>query len=119
MKITGGIMGEKNQEITDYIAKYETSKKKRLDTIRTMIHESVIEINEKMWTKVPCFYTDKTKIVIRVFNDHINLVADSVLQYKDELMDYEITPKGMLQIFDNQELPCATLKKIFCECEKK
>ncbi len=111
-------MGERNHEITGYIAKYETAKKERLETIRIMIHESITEIHEKMWTKVPCFYTNRMKIIIRVFDDHINLVADSVIQYKNELTGYVITPKGMLQIFDNQELPKATLKKIFCACEK-
>jgi uncharacterized protein YdhG (YjbR/CyaY superfamily) len=111
-------MGERNDEITGYIAKYETAKKERLETIRIMIHESITGIHEKLWTKVPCFYTDKTKIVIRVFDDHINLAADSVIQYKDELMEYVITPKGMLQIFDDQELPSVTLRKIFYACER-
>lgn len=106
-----------NHEITDYIAKFETVKRERLDIIRITIHECITEIQEKMWTKVPCFYTDKTNIVIRVFDDHINFVSDSVVKYKDELSQYKITPKGMIQIFDNQELPLDTLKKIICACE--
>ena len=111
-------MGLGNYEITDYIAKYEPAKRERLDTIRTMIHKSIPEIQEKMWTKVPSFYTDKTNIVIRVFDDHINFISDSVVKYKDELSEYKITPKGMLQIFDNQELPLDILRKIVCECER-
>jgi len=47
-------MGEKNNEITDYIAQYESAKRDRLDILRTLIHESITEIQEKMWTKVPC-----------------------------------------------------------------
>ena len=109
---------EKNQEITEYFSKYESEKLERLETIRTLIDDSIPEIKEKMWTKVPCFYTDKASIVIRVFDDHINIVADTVVQYKDELSEYKITPKGMLQIFDNQQLPLDTLKKIICSCER-
>ncbi len=105
-------MGERNKEITDYFNKYDDSKIAKLETIRTIIHENIQDIQEKLWTKVPCFYKDKWMILIRVFDDHINFIADSVVQYKDELKDYKITPKGMLQIFDNQELPEETLKKI-------
>lgn len=105
-------MGKRSQEITEYFTKYEAEKAERLETIRALIHENIPEINEKMWTRVPCFYIDKTSIVIRVFGDHINFIADTVVQYKSELIDYKITPKGMLQILDNQELPLDTLKKI-------
>lgn len=87
----------------------------RLEALRTLIHESIPEINEKMWTKVPCFYTDKITIVIRVFGDHINFITDKVIQFKDELFEYKITPKGMLQVFDNQQLPLGTIKKIICD----
>lgn len=105
-------MGKRNHEITEYFAKYESGKLERLETIRTLIHENIPEIKEKMWTKVPCFYNDKVSIVIRVFDDHINFIADTVSQFKDELVGYKITPKGMLQIFDNQEIPIDTMKKI-------
>lgn len=108
-------MGERNQEITDYFNKYEDIKKAKLETIRTIIHENIQDVQEKLWTKVPCFYKGKRTILIRVFDDHINFIADSVVQYKDELNDYKITPKGMLQIFDNQELPEETLKKIILQ----
>lgn len=109
-------MGTKIDEVTDYFAKYESDKIERLETIRTLIHENIPEVNEKMWAKVPCFYTDKKSIVIRVFSDHINFIADTVVQYRDELLEYKITPKGMLQIYDDQELPLSILKKIICTC---
>ena len=48
----GGTMGKRNQEITEYFAKYGPEKIKRLETIRTLIHESLPEINEKMWACV-------------------------------------------------------------------
>lgn len=39
------------------------------------------------------------------FKDHINIEAKTLVKYKDELADYKMTPKGMLQIFVNQEIP--------------
>jgi uncharacterized protein YdhG (YjbR/CyaY superfamily) len=105
-------MKDRNQEITEYFSKYEPYKCERLESIRSLIHDSIPDINEKMWTKVPCFYIDKRSIVIRVFEDHINFIADTVIQYKDELSNYKITPKGMLQIYDHQELPLDTMRKI-------
>lgn len=96
-------MEKRNQEITEYFSKYEPEKIKRLETIRTLIHESIPEINEKVWTKVPYFYIGEVSIVIRVFGDHINFITDTVGQYKDELLEYKITPKGMLQILHNSK----------------
>ncbi len=40
-----------------------------------------------------------------------------ITEYKNELLEYKITPKGMLQIFNNQKLPLITLKKIICACD--
>lgn len=105
-------MENRSQEITEYIAKYDVSKKERIDNIRNLIHEIIPDIGEKMWTKVPCLYLDKRSIVIRVFDDHINFIADTVIHYKEELRDYKITPKGMLQIYDKQDLPLETLRRI-------
>ena len=37
------------------------------------------------------------------------------MEHKEELTDYKITPKGMLQIFVNQDIPADILKQIFPE----
>ncbi|WP_041700250.1 hypothetical protein [Clostridium sp. BNL1100] len=49
------------------------------------------------------------------FKDHISIEAKAVVFYKDELTEYKITPKGMLQIFHNQQVPFERLEKIFKE----
>ena len=105
-------MNERSIEITEYFAKYSKEKIERLEIVRSLIHDNSSEISEKMWSKVPCFYNNKINIVLRVFDSHFNFITDSVLKYKDELTDYKITPKGMLQIYDHQELPLDILKKI-------
>lgn len=49
------------------------------------------------------------------FNNHINIEAKAVIQHKEELAGYKITPKGMLQIDLNQDIPHKVLKQIFAE----
>lgn len=41
--------------------------------------------------------------------------AISIIKYKEELISYKITPKGMLQIFIKQDIPVDVLRKIFKE----
>jgi hypothetical protein len=41
--------------------------------------------------------------------------AKAVIFHKDELSSYKLTPKGMLQVFHNQELPIELLRIIFKE----
>lgn len=49
------------------------------------------------------------------FKDHINIEAQAVIQHKEELACYKITPKGMLQIYLKQDIPYEVLKQIFAE----
>lgn len=105
-------MEKKNDEVTAYFMKFGFEKAARLESIRALIHEIVPEIQEKLWTGVPYFFTKKASIIIRVFGDHINFNARDVVKYCNELSAYKITPKGMLQIYDNQEIPRDALRKI-------
>ena len=49
------------------------------------------------------------------FKDHINIEAQAVIQHKEGLSGYKITPKGMLQMFLKQDIPYEVLKQIFAE----
>ena len=49
------------------------------------------------------------------FKDHINIEAKAVVDYKEEIAGYKVTPKGRLQIFLKQDIPVGVLKKIFAE----
>jgi hypothetical protein len=96
--------------------KYDPIKVERLKSIRNLIHENVPLINEKLWTKVPCFYIDNKSIVLRVFADYVTIFADPILLFKEELMDYVITQKGVLLIYEHQALPMEVLTKVFRLC---
>lgn len=87
-------MGNRKSKITDYMEKYDPIKVERLRNIRNLIHENVPHINEKLWTKVPCFYNNNRSIVLRVFADHVNIFAEPIILFKEELTDYVITQKA-------------------------
>lgn len=81
-----------------------------------VIYESTSRnIDEKLWAKLPSFYVNDNFIRLIPFKDHINIEAKPIVFHKDELTGYKITPKGMMQIFHNQQVPCELLKTIFEE----
>lgn len=81
-----------------------------------LIYESTsYNIDEKLWAKLPSFYLDNNFVRLIPFKDHINVEAKAVIFHKEELSEYKITPKGMLQVFHNQQVPCELIKVIFKE----
>lgn len=68
-----------------------------------------------MWAKIPSYYVGKSFVRLIPFKDHINVEAFFILNHKEELTGYKITPKGMLQIFLKQDIPAEVLRKIFAE----
>lgn len=81
-----------------------------------LLLESVeTEIEEKLWARLPSFYRDYRFVRIIPFANHINVEAKAILTHKDKLLTYKITPKGMLQIRHDQEIPVDALTLIFHE----
>ncbi|GKX65940.1 DUF1801 domain-containing protein [Inconstantimicrobium mannanitabidum] len=104
------------EDITNYLEKFEDNTKQRFCILNELIYQSTSQkIDEKLWAKIPSFYVGENFIRLIPFKDHINIEAKAVIFYKDQLAGYKITPKGMLQIFHNQEIPCELLKAIFKE----
>ena len=84
--------------------------------LRQLIFDSVnIVLEETMWAKMPSYYNGDKVVRLIPFKDHINVEVSGVIQHKDKLAGYKITPKGMLQIFLNQDIPAEVLKQIFNE----
>lgn len=103
-------------DISNYLDKFEEKTKQRFCELYKLIYESSSKnIDEKLWAKLPSFYVDNNFIRIIPFKDHVNIEAKAVVFHKDEMLGYKITPKGMLQIFHNQQIPCELLKTIFKE----
>lgn len=103
-----------NEDIQDYIEKYCTEIQNLFIQLRHLIIQSVPgEIEEMLWAKLPSYYVGKKFIRIIPFKDHINIEAEAIRNHKEQFEQFKITPKGMLQIYLNQELPDNALIIVF------
>jgi hypothetical protein len=113
-----------NEAVKEYIEKYSDEIRNLYMNLRDLIYESIpeesvenslVEIEEKLWAKLPSYYVGENFVRLIPFRDHVNIEAAAVLQHTEELKAYKLTPKGMLQISLNQSLPAVLLKCIFNE----
>lgn len=104
------------KDIFNYLKNFDEQTKQRFSMFYELVYESTSRsIDEKLWAKLPSFYVDNNFIRLIPFKNHINIQAKAVIFHKDELSGYKITPKGMLQVFHNQQVPRELLKIIFAE----
>lgn len=109
-----------NEQVKRYIDQYPREIIDMYNNLRQMIFDSVAcAPEEKLWAKLPSYYVGEAFVRLIPFKDHINIEAQSVMQYKEELADYKITPKGMVQIYLKQDIPRQVLKQIFAETLKQ
>ena len=73
------------------------------------------EIEEKLWAKLPSYYSGERFVRLIPFKDHINIEARTMTYHTEELKGYKITPKGMLQISPKQNIPSDILRSVFSE----
>ena len=102
------------EQVKVYLEKFPCEITDLFNRLRSLILESVsVEPEETLWAKLPSYYSGDSFVRLIAFKDHINIEASAITDYKEELTGYKITPKGMLQIFVNQEIPTDVLKQIF------
>ena len=105
-----------NEQIMEYIDQYPSGIIDRYHTLRKLIFDSApSEPQERMWARLPSYYVGESFVRLIPFKDHINIEAKAVSANKEMLSGYQVTPKGMLQIFLKQEIPAEVMKKIFAE----
>ena len=105
-----------NEQVKDYLEKYPSEIINMYNNLRKLIFDSVsCELEETLWAKLPSYYVGESFVRLIPFKDHINIEAQAVIQHKEELACYKITPKGMLQIYLKQDIPYEVLKQIFAE----
>lgn len=108
-----------SEDIREYINKYGSEVQNLFIEVRELIIHSVPgEIEEKLWAKLPSYYFGNRFVRIIPFKDHINIVAEAIIEYKTQLVQYKLTPKGILQIYLNQDIPKNVLATIFRETLK-
>ena len=107
-----------NEQITEYLAKFSEETVALFTALRELILEIQPSAEEKLWAKLPSYYVGESFVRLIAFKDHINVEAKAIPQFAEELSGYKITPKGMLQIYSKDQIPCETLKKAFAETLK-
>ena len=105
-----------NEQVKEYLEKFQCEITDLFGSLRSLIYDSVkATIEETLWGKLPSYYVGDSFVRLIAFKDHINIEAKAITKHKEELTGYKITPKGMLQIFVDQEIPVDVLKQIFTE----
>lgn len=102
------------KEIKEYLVKYSAEINSLYMKLRETVYSGAsCEIEEKMWAKLPSYYVGEKFVRLIPFKDHINVEARKIVDYKDELDGYKITPKGMLQIYVGEDIPMEVLMRVF------
>ena len=105
-----------NEEFNLVLEKFDDETRTRFMMLCELIHESTSHrVVEKLWAKIPSFYVGDRFVRIIPFKDHINIEAKAILSHKESLTEFQLTPKGMLQIKHAQRVPREELKKILQE----
>lgn len=105
-----------NEQIKEYLEKYPSEITTMYNTLRNLIFDSApSEPQETLWAKIPSYYIGDSFVRLIPFKDHINIEAKAILEHKEALSEYKVTPKGMLQVFIKQEISEDILKQIFVE----
>lgn len=105
-----------NEQVKDYVDKYPREIIDMYFKLRQIIFDSVLSKPEEiLWAKLPSYYVGESVVRLIPFKDHINIEAQAIIQHKEELAGYKITPKGMAQIYLKQDIPYTVLKQIFAE----
>lgn len=103
-----------NDEVKNYMMKYCDEIQNLFGDLRRLIIQSVsFEIEEKLWAKLPSYYLRDKFVRIIPFKDHINIEANAIIGNTEQLKPFKITPKGMLQIYLNQDISEDVLISIF------
>ncbi len=105
-----------NEQISEYIGKFSSKMIELYGALRALIFESASSApQETMWARLPSYYAGENFVRLIPFKDHTNIEAAAVPAHREALAGYKMTPKGMLQIYQGQEIPAEALKRIFAE----
>ena len=105
-----------NEQVKEHIGKYPGEIIEMYIRLRQLIFDSApCEPEETLWAKLPSYYVGESFVRLIPFKDHINIEARAIIEHREELSGYKISPKGMLQIFVNQQIPREVLMRVFTE----
>ncbi len=95
-----------NEEVRTYIGKYGNDIKALFNELRGLIYASTdVEIEEKLWARLPSYYYGDSFVRLIPFKDHINIEAAAISANAADFSDYSLTPKGMLKLGLKDAIP--------------
>ncbi|MBR3839914.1 MAG: DUF1801 domain-containing protein [Erysipelotrichales bacterium] len=105
-----------DEQVKAYIDKYPKEIIDMFNILRNIIYENMVSKPEEiLWARLPSYYVGESFVRFIPFKNHINIEAKVIIKYKEQLSNYKITPKGMLQIYLKQDIPVDVLKQVFIE----
>ena len=105
-----------NAQVQAYLEKYPNETIALFSQLRGIVFDSASATpQEILWAKLPSYYIGDRFVRLIPFKDHINIEAKAVTNHLDILSGYKVTPKGMLQLYLNQQIPVDALNLIFAE----
>lgn len=103
-----------NSSIEDYIASFDPLTAERFTALYQLALESTPrQVEEKLWARLPTIACGENFIRLIPFKDHINIEAAGLAGQKDQLAGCRFTPKGMMQVYHDQEIPVEVLQAAF------
>ena len=105
-----------DEAVRAYVSRYPEEVQALFLQLRQLIVENApVEPQETLWAKLPSYSVGGSFVRLIPFRDHINIEARAAVQHRQQLTGWKMTPKGMVQIYVHQDVPCEVLKQIFAE----
>ncbi len=100
-------------DVDKYLNKFPDSTRHKLLKIRSLIHELIPDVKEKMAYGIPTYYLEKNLIHFAGYKNHIGIYPGPkiVRLFANNLNNYK-TSKGAIQIPINFPLPIVLISKI-------
>lgn len=97
------------------LSKYSVELRELFAQLNDLIFAAAPSVQARTWGGLPSYYVGDKFVRLIPFNDHINIEASALINYKEQLSGYKFTPKNMVQIYIGQVVPMDILKKVFDE----
>ncbi len=102
-----------DKRIDKYIDSFPQDVKKRLTSIRKLIHELVPDMQETISYGMPAFKKDKVLIYFSGYKKHIGIYPfPTGVEYFQKLSTQYKTSKGAIQFSNDKDIPVQLLKEI-------
>jgi uncharacterized protein YdhG (YjbR/CyaY superfamily) len=102
-----------NSSVDAYILLFPEPVQMKLNELRTLIIQTVPEVQEKISYQMPCYFLKGSLIYFAGYARHIGLYPgpSAIERFKTELTNYK-TSKGTIQFPINEPLPFDLIKRI-------